>query len=166
MDMKKYYDDIFNELIKDEELLRLLYYKPVKRSDSPLDGRKPDIKSLPIDDFWAIIDDRIVSAPKFDDIEKTPDEPKCRLLFYLGYGKTGNNHLFSRQEIIFDIFVHFDFENMDRRLSLICDRLHKILSFKSLTGVGKMNPISRKPIPAPNKYMGYSLVYQITTENY
>jgi hypothetical protein len=166
MEMKKYYDDIFKVLIQDEELLRLLYYKPVDRLDNPLNGLKPNIKTLPEDEYWAIIDDRIVSAPKFNDIEKPEDDPKCRLFFYLGYGNQGNNPQFFKQEIVFEVFVHFDYENMDRRTALICDRLHKIINFKAITGMGKTKPVQRKPIPAPNDYIGYSLIYEISTENY
>lgn len=166
MNMKKYYDDIFKVLINDEELLRLLYYKPIDRLDNPLDGRKQNVLSKPVDEYWTIVDDRIVSAPKFNDIEKPDDIPKCRLFFYLGHGRTGENHLFSRQEIVFEIYVHFDFESMDRRCALICDRLDKILNFQSITGFGKIYPVKRDPLVVLDNYIGFRLIYEIITENY
>lgn len=164
MELTKYTDDIYKVLISDETLLRLLHYKPTNRLDDPLSPSKPNILEKPIDELKKIIDDVIVSALKVSELDT---EKKCRLLFYPGTGRsTNDNYLFSNQEYIFVAFVHLDYENIDRRNQMICDRVNQLISNKRITGMGKVLFKSRRPVNAPKDYIGYQLSYEFISENY
>lgn len=161
MTMKENIQDIYKTLTVDETLLRLLFYQPVNASDDPLDPTKENI--LDKTDKWAIIMDRIVTAPKFDDLD---DKIKCRLLLYHGHGRKSSNHLFTRQEFCFEVFTHFNFDNVDQRLSWTCDRLDELMERKRITGFGNMMSKDRRPTSAPKNYIGYKLVYEFYNENF
>ncbi len=148
----------------DEELLRLLYHFPVDIFDNPLDVNKPNILDMPDDEKFEIFNDKIMTAPKFDGFDKSP---MSRLFYYAGDGRsTRNNYLFSKQEFNFDIFVHQEIENTDKRLEWICDRVNELVFNKSIVGLGKTLFIRRYPVKAPVNYVGYRLVYEFCHENY
>lgn len=155
------------EILRDEELLRLLHYKPKNKLDDPLKvtSDKPNILEKPSKEMWEIIDYHLVPAIKLDDLQK---EPISRIFYYAGYGKpTNTNYLFSNQEYVFDVVVHNDFQVMDKRLEKICDRLNALIFNARIGGVGKTLFKSRKPIVGvPNNYMGFKLVYEFCNENY
>jgi hypothetical protein len=164
MSMRQSIRDLYMKLIN-EKLLRLLYYPPEdlgKSIPDPLSPSNPDILSLPADQKWAIIDDRILLTPKTDDL----DNPKCRLMFYPGRRySTNTNYLFANQEIIFDILVHFSFER-DQRSMWICDTINEIIFNQRITGVGKVLYKQGGQINSPDGYVGYRLVYEFISENY
>lgn len=163
MSLRQYSMDI-EKLLIDETLLRLLYYKPQNYLDDPLDASKENILDKPSDEKWEIIKDRIVSAPKFDDLDKIE---KCRLLVYPHIGRsTRSNYLFANQEYSFDVFVHFDYQNVDKRLEWICDRVNDLLKNFSVTGFGKVLFKDRGKLSAPNNYIGYRLTFEFISENY
>lgn len=162
MSLRKHSKDIEKILINDETLLRLLYYKPQNRLDDPLSLTKSNI--LDMANKWDIIDDRIVSAPKFEDLE-TGTEPKCRLLFYPAYGRsTNNNYLFSNQEYKFEIYVHFDYQ-IDKRLEWISDRINELMFNQRITGHGKVEFKDRRDVSAPKNYLGFRLIYEFLSGN-
>lgn len=164
MDLSDYSTAIFKVINSDEELLRLLHYKPENKLDNPLDISKPNILDLPIEEKWEIIDDCIVNAPKFTEIQ---DEAKSFLMYYCGYGRRNSkNYLFSDQEFHFDVITPDTFQTMDRRNEKICDRINKIIFGKNIVGMGKMLPKDRMPINTPKGYNGYRLVYEFVSENY
>lgn len=164
MELKKYSSEIFKVLNSDETLLRLLHYKPTSKTDNPLDPSKPNILDKPINERWAIIDDCIVNAPKFNDLETSS---KSRLFYYAGYGRTtNNNYLYTNQIYCFEVFTHYDFQMMDRRNEKICDRLNEILFNNNITGMGKFLFKDRHPINAPKDYLGYRLNYEFASQNY
>ncbi|MGG2091243.1 hypothetical protein AB1283_00570 [Bacillus sp. S13(2024)] len=172
MDLKRYYDEIFDVLRKDEVLLRYLYYKPVDRLDNPLDDSHtqivPDFETATDDElnkYWEIVDDVIVSAPKYNDMEKSDSKPKCRLFFFLGHAKTGENHAFANQHLHVCVYTHFDFENVDRRNALICDRVFQLLANKRVNGILKIHPVERDFTNAPINYLGYELVFKFVSGN-
>lgn len=153
------------EILRDEELLRLLYYKPKNKLDNPLDSAKPNILDKPVDELWEIIDYHLVPAIRLDDLQK---ESVCRIFYYAGYGRSAKkNYLFSNQEYIFDVIVHNDIQITDKRLEKICDRLNDLLFNKRIGGVGKTLFKVRQPINGvPSNYMGFKLVYEFVNESY
>ena len=158
MRMKENRVDIYKVLTTDETLLRLLYYKPENENDDPLDSTKDDILDMDEEDKWTIIEDRIKKTPKVDDLDK---EPKCRLLFYMGRRSKTNNYLYAGQIVVFDVLVHFDFEEVGMRESAICDRVNDLMSNSRVTGIGKVNFEGGDQISAPEAYTGYRLMYSI-----
>lgn len=163
MTMRDNIQEIYKFLTVDETLLRLLTYQPSSAADDPLDPSKPNILDMGAQEKWELIGDRIVTAPKFVDLDK---EIKCRLLIYHGYGRKSSNHLFTRQEFCFEVFTHFMFDNVDQRLSWLCDRLDELMERKLITGFGNMASKDRRPVSAPNDYSGYKLVYEFYNENF
>lgn len=156
MRMKDNLSDIYKVLTSDEILLRLLYYLPSSPIDDPLSMDKLNILDMDIETRWNIINDVIKMVEKTDDLIETP---KCRLFMYPGRRSSTGNYLVSDQEIVFDILVHADFQNIDLRLSKICDRLNELICNKEITGMGKILFDSGGRIGAPTNYIGYRLVY-------
>jgi len=163
MEMRKNIQDIYKVLTTDETLLRLLYYPASNPLDSPLSPSKQNILEMPDNEKWSIILDRIKTTPKVDDL--VDDTPKCRLLFYAGTRNSTRNYLIADQEMVFDVLVHMKFDDLDQRLSWICDRLNDLLFNQRITGMGKAEFKSGREIGAPNGYVGYRLRYLFGSEN-
>jgi hypothetical protein len=158
MSMRKSMSDIYKIFINDETLLRLLYYPPknlATNTPDPLSPTLTNILDMPLDEKWAIIDDRILLTPKTDDLTT----PKCRLLFYAGRRTTTSNYYYANQEIICDILVHFDYEK-DQRSMWISDRINELLVRERITGIGKMDYIGGGQIRAVDNYVGYQNKYE------
>lgn len=156
MQMRKNLQDIYRLFANDETLIRLLYYLPKNQLDDPLDPQKPNI--LEMENRWDIVNDRIKPTPKTDDLDQ---EPKCRLLFYPGSRENTQNYLIADQEFIIDVLVHFNYENVDFRLSWICDHVNYLLFNKRVTGLTNIDFNGGRPISAPENYVGYSLKYRL-----
>lgn len=150
------------KILLDEQLLRLLHYSPQHRLDDPLDDTKSDILTLPDEEKWKIIDYNLVSAPKFDDMV---NEKLCRIFYYAGEGRpTNSNYKYANQEYVFEIFVHYDYQIIDKRLEMICDRLNELMSEKRVpTTIGKTLFKRRFPVNAPQGYLGFKLIYEFTS---
>jgi hypothetical protein len=162
MNMRDNLRDFYKVLTNDETLLRLLHYKPSSPLDDPTSPTKPDILGLPTLDKWNIINSLIYATPKTDDLNT---QAVCRLFFYPGRRSSTSNYLFSTQEVIFDVLVHFDFENVDQRMSWIADRVNDLVCDQRITGFGKVEFKSGSGINAPTGYVGYRLVYAIGSDN-
>lgn len=150
----------FYQLIKsDEQLLRLLYYKPSNGNDDPLSPTKPNLKNSTIyrDD---ILKYRMKRAPKIDDIIPK-NAPICRLCMYMGSSTRTANVKAFKQRIIFDVFVHIDgYENIDSRSLKIIDRLNEIVNEQHISGMGTVESAAFTPIGnAPEGYIGYQSVF-------
>ena len=151
--------DIYDKLISDEGLLRLLHYKPAKFSDDPFSPTKKDILSS--DERWKITDRVIVRSAKTNDLAE--DSSICRLCVYPGLRDNSvTNYLIADQAIVFDIYVHIaSFDAIDFRLAKICDYLDSAFFNKAVTGMGKVRFGAGKNIPNPPKgYLGYRLFYE------
>lgn len=152
------------KILIDEDLLRLLHYKPLNRLDNPLDESKTNILDKPVDDLWELIDFHLVPAIKIDDLV---ENQICRIFYYPGNGNpTNSTYLFSNQEYIFDVLVHNDFQIMDKRLEMICDRMNELVFNKRIGGIGKTLFKRRHPINTVKNYMGFRLIYEFCNENY
>lgn len=156
-----------NEVLLDEELLRLLCYVPTNANDNPLSPSKPDI--LTIDnqqEKWKLIKNHLMTAPNFYDLD---DSPISRLVFYAGSAKGSENYLFANQLFHFDIYTHYSIENLDRRMEWISDRVNELLFLKHIAGIGRALFVTRHPIVStslPAGYVGFRLVYEFCIDNF
>lgn len=161
MGMKKNLDDIYRLFLNDEELLRLLHYKPESLLDNrpdPLSDTLPNILEMSIDELWPIRDKCIMRTSKSDDLV---GDSVCRIYLYAGRRRpqSGNFHA-ATQEIIVDVLCHEDYEK-DSRSSWISDRINDLLCLERVTGMGKTDYVSGNPISAPAQYAGYQQVYVV-----
>jgi hypothetical protein len=151
--------DILKVLWNDEELLRLLHYKPKKNSTNtpdPLDPSLPNI--LDIDENWEIRNDTIMLVPKESDLTKMES---CKLFVYLGDGYANRgNPMYVNQSVIFDVFCHVDFENGDFRSARIEDRLKQLFAMEYVTSPWKMDFVKRRTIGrTPSQHVAYRFEY-------
>jgi hypothetical protein len=166
MRMRDNIQDIYKVFTSSETLLRLLWYLPENQSDNPLDPAKSNILTKGTLEKWTIINDRIKTVPKVDDLDL---EPKCRLLFYAGNRHKTGNYLMSDQDVVIDILVHYEFEDVDLRLEWICDVVNDLMFDNRITGIGKVSyggGYSGLYIQdTPQGYVGYRLVYNFGSGN-
>lgn len=163
MNLRDYQNKIFSTLSTDETTLRLLIYKPTNMFDDPLDTSKPNIMDMDEEERYKYIEDLIYSTPSIDGLDV---KPKCRIVVYPGRRKPDSgNYKVSTQEMIFDVFAHKDYNNMDMRCSWICDRISELLFESRIVGMGEIKNYSGKPINAPMDYTGYQLVFDIGSGN-
>ena len=159
MGMRENFQAFYRVLTQDEVLLRLLHYKPSNALDNPLDPLKPDVLTHP--DRWEIVEDVIKNTPRTADLTT---EPKARVMMYLGRRRKTRNYLMAAQEIIFDVLVHFDIEDVDQRMSWICDRINDLVFDERITGVSKVSYEDGIPFAAPEKYVAFRLTYTVGSE--
>lgn len=158
--MRKNIQDIYKVLVGDETLLRLLYYidnTDDKEVNSPLNPSKTNILSL--SNKWDIIQDIIKTTPKIDDLDSTK---KCRVLIFPGDRDGTGNYLVSDQQFYFDTFVHTAIDNVDQRLSWICDTLNELICNKNITGFGKILFVRGRNILSIQNYLGYRLIFEFS----
>ncbi|MCY9096374.1 hypothetical protein MOE96_15985 [Bacillus inaquosorum] len=142
---------IFKLFSKDAELLRLAYYKDLD------DPNNIDVQQR--EDYYEILKEIIVRAPKFNDLKQ--DNPQCRICMYFGNGYSTNNLRVSTQDVMIDVYTHIEeFEENDPRSLKIIDRLSDIVFNKNVAGVGKVANIKRMLIGnPPDGYIGYKLIF-------
>lgn len=155
--MRKNLMDVYKILNNDEDLLRLLYYKPINFSDDPLDETKPNILDMTNSEKWEIINDVIVPGIKVDDLET---EEKCRIIIFMGDRNGLRNDSFSNQNITIDILAAISIDNIDFRLCWICDRVNELLFDELITGLSKVNFKGGKTFNAPKGYVGYRINFE------
>lgn len=161
--MKQQMQKVFKLLSKDEELLRLLYYKPEHRDDDPLSVSKMNILEMPEEEKFEIIDDRIATTPKVEDLDS---EKKCRVLIYLTRrrAETGNFWV-SEQRFVVDVIVHHEFHEADLRLYWICDKINDLMFNQHVAGSGKLTFDDGDDIGVPNGYVGYRMIFSYIEQN-
>lgn len=159
--MREAINSIYQILINDEVLLRLLWYLPkgVNNPD-PLDPSLPNIKGSDI--YWDIVTDRIMLKNKVSDLE---NNSLCRLYITSGRRRAdGRNYLLSKQQILINTFVHEDYEG-DMRSEWISDRIHKLIALERMKGmIGMLDYIKSDPYEAPIQYQRYVHVYEYTID--
>lgn len=160
MGMKENLDDIYRVFLNDEELHRLLYYKPESLRDGrpdPLNESLPNILELAIDSLWDIRDERILRTSKSDDLV---DKAICRIYLYAGRRRPHNSNFHAAtQEVIVDVLCHEDYEK-DNRSAWISDRINELLCLERVTGMGKVDYVSGNPRNAPPQYVCYQQTYE------
>jgi hypothetical protein len=160
MGMKKNLDDIYRLFLNDEELLRLLHYKPESLLDNrpdPLSDTLPNILEMGIEELWAVRDECILRTPKSDDLV---DKAICRIYLYAGRRRPTRNYQVAKQAIIVDVLCHEDYEK-DSRVAWISDRINELLCLERVTGMGEIDYVSGDPRSAPTQYVGYQQIYEI-----
>lgn len=154
--MYHFMTEIEKRLIQDEQLMRLLVYRPMGFDDKneveypdPFSDTLPDI----VDGskaYWALVKDRIRKGDKRTDIT---DSAKC--IIYLQEGRERskfNNAFFVDQEVILSILVHEEYED-DFRLSRIRDRVYELLMHrKGMAGFGMFESVGSDPRDAPKGF--------------
>jgi len=169
MKLKESLEKLFNELSKDEELLRLLHYAPKNALDDPLDKSKQDITSLKDEDKHKIISKVLMPSDKTYDL--VLDSKMSRICFYTGSrkpqtshntfaGRLQDNPYVSDQIYNFDVYVHVDIDIVDFRMTWICDRLNELLLLNKVTDIGSYILAFSSPINnTPKGFIGYKLAY-------
>jgi hypothetical protein len=155
--------DIIKYLKSDEELNRLLYYKPEDVGNDvldPLDVSLPNIMDMDLEQRSEIINKRIRKSAKYTDLET---DEICRLYVYAGLRSPNGNYKTANQELRIDILCHSDFENGDLRSLRISDRLNEMFCQSRLVGIGQMDFVGGRQINAPYEYTGYQVVFEYST---
>lgn len=158
--MREAINSIYQILINDEEMLRLLWYLPKRETGiDPFSSNLLNVKDMP--DYWEIVNERIVLAEKVSDLI---EKPICRI--YLSAGRRRGkfeNYLLATQEIVATIYVHEDYET-DMRISRISDRLNELIVLEQLNGmIGKLEYAGGNARVAPIQYSKYEHTFEYTT---
>lgn len=156
--MRKFINNIWTVLRTDEELMRLLHYKPAdyhKGRLDPLDKSLPDI----VDDsekYWDLVENLIITGTKSSDIQ---ENGICRIYLYAGRRRPRfGNFLVSDQEVVVDLFVHESFDR-DDRLNWISDRINELLALESFGSYGKLEYAAGNSRVAPIGYSKYEHLF-------
>lgn len=160
--MRHVINSVYQILIKDEELLRLLSYFPKDgQNPDPLSEELPDLVDEDSDDYWNLIDERFKLAEKTSDLL---EEPICRI--YISSGRRRpvfNNYLHATQEILISIYTHENYES-DMRSEWLSDRVQELLSLERIEGIyGKLDYVAGNPKVAPTQYKRYDQIYEFNT---
>ncbi|MCM3387331.1 hypothetical protein M3649_04180 [Ureibacillus chungkukjangi] len=150
--MREVIGNVYQRLINDEELLRLLWYKPRNSvNKDPLDTSLPNI--IDSDDYWDIVNERVLLTNKTDDLE---GKELCRLYISSGQRRAnGRNDYMATQRIIIDSFVHEVYQG-DLRSEWILDRLLQLLALEYVEGsLGKFDYVKSDPANAPSQYQRF-----------
>lgn len=157
--MRKFINNIYTKLRMNEELMRLLHYKPADyglRRPDPLDKSLPDIVDDSMD-YWDLVDKLIITGTKSSDIQ---EDGICRLYIYLGRRRSMfANDLMVNQEVVIDIFVHESY-NRDLRMEWLIDKVSEILALEPIT-FGKMELAAGNNRVAPIGYSKYELIFTL-----
>ena len=159
--MREAINSVYQILVNDEELLRLLWYLPKRITGvDPLSPTIPNIKTM--SNYWDIVEQRIMLVEKINDLEETP---LCRLYITAGRRRgVFSNYLLATQEIAINLYTHEDYE-VDMRSVWISDRINELLALqKDVNGViGQIDYVAGNPRVAPIQYKRYEHIYEYTT---
>lgn len=158
--MREVLNSVYQKLINDEELLRLLWYLPKSRvNKDPLDKTLKNVKTLP--EYWDIVNERILLTEKVDDIA---NNQLCRIYITSGRRRpNGVSYMVANQQIKLRIFVHESY-GQDLRLDWISDRISELLTLEHLVGaIGKLDYVGGNPLNAPLQYTGYEHIFEYAT---
>lgn len=151
-------NNIYQVLISDEELLRLLYYKPKSaRNPDPLSDELPNILDKDISELWDFRDERIVQAEKTSDLV---DKEICRMYVSMGRrrGRFDNDRLVN-QEVIIGVFTHESYD--DLRQEWIMDRINELIALERFNSTyGRLEYVAGDPRVAPRFYSSFIHVYR------
>ncbi|MGE8033872.1 hypothetical protein B1B04_09270 [Lysinibacillus sp. KCTC 33748] len=151
----EFFSNIYQILITDEELMRLLKYEP-KGYDTqenyhpdPLDPKLPNLVNIESDDYWKLVDERVVLGEKTSDLI---ENKLCKIYIYEGRRRPViESYLVAQQEVNIDIFIHESFDR-DLRISRISDRINELIALERIAGFGKLEYKSGNPREAPTHY--------------
>lgn len=145
---------IYQVLIADEELMRLLNYLPQGYFNNeyhvdPLDDSLPNLVDVDSDDYWQMVDERIILGEKTSDLLESQ---LCRIYIYEGRRRpVFESHVVATQEVNIDIFIHESFDR-DLRITRITDRINELIALERIAGFGKLEYTAGNPREAPTHY--------------
>lgn len=161
-------NNIEKVLIADEELLRLLTYKPMGYDEQthteipdPLSSDLPNLVDTTSKDYWNLVRDRIRKGDKRTNIN---DDSKCVIYLQEGRERSVWGNAFQvDQEVILSILVHEDYED-DWRMSRIRDRVYELLIHRQeMAGFGKFESVGGDPRDAAKGFR--RIDYRMTFTN-
>lgn len=157
--MREVVGNIYQLLIEDEELMRLLWYLPKQfTGNDPLDINLLNVKDMA--EYWNIVNERVLLAEKENDLLGAI----CRL--YISAGRRRpvfDSYLLATQEIVISMYVHEDYE-LDMRSAWISDRINELIALEYIEGsIGKMDFVAGNARVAPLQYRRYDLLFEYTT---
>ena len=128
MKMRENLIELYKVFYNSQPLLKLLNYPSTSYYDDPL--AKPDITDQNVKN------DLIKRSIVVDDL--TVERNKGRVLIYPnGRYNTSYNYGVADQIVTIDIFVPITMDEVDFRLSWICDHVNSLLHNERITGIGK-----------------------------
>ena len=157
---------IYQTLIADEELMRLLTYLPRGYDKNgnynefdPLDERLPNIVDSESEEYWKLVDERILLGEKTSDLLESK---LCRIYIYEGRRRpVFKSYLVARQEVNIDIFIHESYDK-DLRITRISDRINELVALEHIAGFGKFEYVAGNPREAPTHYRRFLHQYTMT----
>lgn len=168
----EFFNNIYQKLIKDEELLRLLTYLPRGYDDEgnynpdplddSLDNLVPDLKTATdeeVQEYWRLVDERIVLGEKTSDLES---KKICRI--YISEGRRRpvfNDYLMATQEVAITIYINEDYDK-DIRMSRISDRINELIALERIAGFGMLEYQAGNPLVAPKHYRAYEHLFRMS----
>jgi len=160
--MRNSINNIYQKLINDEELIRLLYYYPQSSTTpDPLDSSLPNLVDNESETYWEIVQERVLLTEKINNIE---DKKLCRIYMFTGSRRPDyKNHLLVTQEVYIYVFVHEEYDK-DLRLLWISDKIAELLALEPVAGIGKLEYAGGDPRDAPKEYVSYEHRYRFSTK--
>lgn len=165
----EFFNNIYQKLINDEELLRLLTYLPNGYDSEGNFNLDPLDESLPtlvpnfetatdeeIEAYWSLVNERVVLGEKTSDLES---KSICRI--YISEGRRRpvyNDYLMATQEVSIAIYIHETFDK-DMRISRISDRIYELIALENIAGFGKLEYQAGNPFEAPRHYRMYEHLF-------
>lgn len=150
MKMRENLIELYKVFYNNQPLLKLLNYPSTSYYDDPL--TKPDITDQNVKN------NLIKRSIVVDDL--TVERNKGRVLIYPNGRYNTSNYGVADQIVNIDIFVPIKMDEVDFRLSWICDHINSLLHNEKITGIGKISFSGGRPIiNAVKDYIGYQLSY-------
>lgn len=161
----EFFTNIYQRLITDEEIIRLLKYSPMGYDSQgnyhpdPLDETLPNLVDTESEDYWKLVDERIVLGEKTSELLESK---LCKIYIYEGRRRPiFGNYLVATQEVNIDIFIHETFDR-DLRISRLSDRINKLIALERIAGFGKLEYKAGNPREAPTHYRRFLHQYTMT----
>lgn len=161
----EFFNAIYQKLITDEELLRLLNYSPTgydsenNYNPDPLDESLPNLFDKESEEYWKMIEERIVLGEKTSELL---EQKLCKIYIYEGRRRpVFESYLMATQEVNIDVFIHESFDR-DLRISRISDRINELIALELIAGIGKLEYKAGNPREAPTHYRRYLHQYSMT----
>ncbi|MGG3892017.1 hypothetical protein [Metabacillus fastidiosus] len=167
MNLRQNLIDIYMKLSVNEKLIRLLHYRPPKLDpndskspyslgDDPLSPSKHDLVTSK--EILNILNQVLIRTDKTFDLTTTPIN---RICMYAGTRKPQHNYFSNDQDFVFDVYVHSALDEVDLRLTWICDTLNELMFNKEVTGASKIKfVIGHNIATTPKNWVGYKMVYR------
>lgn len=161
----EFFNSIYQKMINDEELLRLLNYSPMgydakgNYNPDPLDESLPTLLDKESEEYWKMVDEKVILGEKTSDLL---EQKVCRIYIYEGRRRPiFESYLVASQEVYVDVFIHESFDR-DLRITRISDRINELIALENIAGFGRLEYKAGNPREAPTHYRRYLHQYSMT----